>query len=114
MSIIKRLFEYFKEKGIAHTAFEKAHGLSNGYLARQRRNNGQLGETALLAVVENCADLRLHWLITGKGEMLKAAPELKKGHVEEKELEKDILERLISVEQRVRMIEKLIATEGSN
>lgn len=70
MSAINRLLDYFNLKKIAPTAFEKEHGISNGYFGKQKKNKGKLGEDIILIVVENCLDLNLHWLITGKGEMI--------------------------------------------
>ncbi len=70
MKIIDRIFEYFDNKGIKPTAFEKKIGLSNGYLGKMKKRNADIGEGILIKIIENCPDLNLQWLILGKGNML--------------------------------------------
>lgn len=69
--IINRLFTYLKRKNIPHTRFEKEIGLSNGYLKTQERRKSDLGEGVIFKIVDNCPDLNIVWLITGKGDMFK-------------------------------------------
>lgn len=71
MKSIERLFQYIEFKEIKHTRFEKEIGLSNGYLSLQRKRNADLGESIILKIIDNCLDLNLEWLLTGKGSMLK-------------------------------------------
>ena len=70
MKAIERLYEYFELKSIKPTAFEKAIGLSNGYLGTQKKRNADMGEAVILNIVNNCRDLSLNWLLTGQGSML--------------------------------------------
>lgn len=70
MSAIERVYKYFEFKGIAPTAFEKKHGISNGYFSKQKKNKGKISEDVLVILLENCNDLNLHWVILGKGEMI--------------------------------------------
>ena len=69
---IDRLNQYLEIKGIRPTAFEKAVGLSNGYIGTQCKRNGDLGEGILRKIVDYCRDLRPEWLLTGEGEMLRS------------------------------------------
>lgn len=67
--IINRLFTYLKRKKIPHTRFEKEIGLSNGYLKTQERRKSDLGEGVISKIIDNCLDLDIVWLMTGKGDM---------------------------------------------
>jgi transcriptional regulator len=69
--IITRLFTYLQVKKIPHTRFEKEIGLSNGYLNTQLKRNSDLGESVIRKIIDNCLDIDLVWLLTGKGRMLK-------------------------------------------
>lgn len=69
MKAIDRLLLYLGEQGIKPATFEKKVGLSNGYLATQQKRKGDLGETIILKIIDNCLGLSLVWLLTGKGEM---------------------------------------------
>lgn len=71
--IITRLFIYLQHKGIPHTRFEKEIGLSNGYLNTQLKRNSDLGESVIRKIVDNCLDIDMIWLITGRGTMLKSS-----------------------------------------
>lgn len=71
MKAIDRLFQYLEYKDIKHTRFEKDSGLSNGYLTTQKRRNGDLGESVLNSIVNNCQDIDPAWLLTGSGKMIK-------------------------------------------
>ncbi|WP_368209506.1 hypothetical protein [Alistipes shahii] len=70
MKAIDRFYQYLAEKGIKATRFEKDAGLSNGYLGTQKKRNADLGEGVILKIIDNCRDLSLQWLLTGKGPML--------------------------------------------
>jgi hypothetical protein len=75
MKPIDRLFEYFKVKGIKPTRFEKDSGLSNGYLLVQQKRNADIGSRILSTIIDNCRDLNIEWLISGKGSMIKESKE---------------------------------------
>lgn len=70
MKTIERLFQYFDYKNIKPTRFEKDFGLSNGYLAIQLKRKADVGSSILELVVNNCRDLNVEWLLTGKGMMI--------------------------------------------
>ncbi|MDD2952937.1 MAG: transcriptional regulator [Parabacteroides sp.] len=70
--IISRLFTYLQEKNIPHTRFEKEIGLSNGYLKTQLRRNSDLGESVIRKVIDNCLDIDICWLLTGRPPMLRS------------------------------------------
>lgn len=71
MKIISRIFEYIEYKNLKPSDAERIMGFSNGYLAKQKKREGDLGETMILRVLENCPDISLEWLMTGSGEMIK-------------------------------------------
>lgn len=73
MKIIDRIFEYIDYKGITAAQFERNNSLSNGYLGTQRKRSSDLGESIILRIINNCPDIDVEWLVTGKGEMLKSA-----------------------------------------
>lgn len=68
--IINRLFTYLKQKDTPHTRFEKEIGLSNGYLRVQEKRNADLGESVICKIIDNCLDMNIIWLLTGRGSML--------------------------------------------
>jgi 4-hydroxy-L-threonine phosphate dehydrogenase PdxA len=71
MKIIQRIFQYIDFKSINKSEFERKCGVSNGYLAKMKVRNANIGEDIILKVIENCPDISPNWLIFGKGEMLK-------------------------------------------
>lgn len=71
MKAIERLYKYLDFKGVKPVRFEKTIGLSNGYLGKQLKRKGGLGEDIINTIVNNCSDLNIEWLITGGGTMLK-------------------------------------------
>jgi hypothetical protein len=70
MKAINRLYQYIDYHGIKPANFEKKISLSNGYLGTQKKRNADLGSTIVENIINNCPDLNLIWLITGRGEML--------------------------------------------
>jgi len=71
MKPIERLFQYLDYKGIKHTRFEKDIGLSNGYLGQQLKRKADLGSGIMENIINNCLDLDIEWLVTGRGKMIK-------------------------------------------
>jgi len=71
MKAIGRLYEYFEFKHIKPTRFEKDFGLSNGYFGVQLKRDADIGSAILEIIINNCRDLNIEWLISGKGEMIK-------------------------------------------
>lgn len=71
MKAIGRLYQYFEFKDIKPTRFERDLGFSNGYFSIQMRREADIGSSILEKITENCRDLNLDWLISGKGNMIK-------------------------------------------
>ena len=71
MKSINRIYQYLELKGIKPHNFEKGAGLSNGYLATQKKRTADLGEGVLNKILDYCLDINPVWLLTGEGQMLK-------------------------------------------
>ena len=67
MKVKERLFSFIKYKGMSNLAFEKASGLSNGYL---RNFKGNLGGDKLTGILSAFPELNQDWLLYGEGSML--------------------------------------------
>lgn len=72
MKIITRIYKYLDFQDVAVSNFERKTGISNGYLAKMRARNADVGEGILRKVLENCPEVSVEWLVTGRGEMLRA------------------------------------------
>lgn len=69
MSTIKdRIYEIIEAKGTNAYAFEKACGLSNGYLKSVKED---VGSSKLEMILRKFKDISPDWLILGEGEMLR-------------------------------------------
>lgn len=73
MRIIDRLYQYLHFHAMSAYSFEKICDLSNGYLGKQYRGKGTMGSAVLLKIQECFPDLNIHWLLTGKGRMIRHA-----------------------------------------
>ena len=62
-----RLIAFMKSKGLSQGRFEKAVGLSNGYVNNIRTT---IGAGTLQKILGKFPELNQNWLITGEGEML--------------------------------------------
>ncbi len=72
MKIITRIYEYIDFQEITVCNFERKMGISNGYLAKMKARNADIGEGILRKILENCPEISVEWLVTGRGEMLRA------------------------------------------
>lgn len=72
MKAIERVYQYIAKKGIKVVEFERISSLSNGYLAKMKQRNGDLGESILISILENSPDISPTWLLTGEGSMLRS------------------------------------------
>lgn len=75
MKAIERLYQYLESKDIKPGTFEKQIRLSQGYLGKMFRRKADMGEGIILQIIENCPEINLSWLMTGKGDMLNESPE---------------------------------------
>jgi hypothetical protein len=71
MGIIERIFSFIDYKGISVNEFSKKIDVSNGYLAKQRLSNANVGSQIIEKIVNIYPDISIEWLVTGKGEMLR-------------------------------------------
>jgi hypothetical protein len=71
MRIIDRLYQYLHFHALSAYAFERTCDLSNGYLGKQYRGKGTMGSEVLLKIQACFPDLNIHWLLTGKGRMIR-------------------------------------------
>jgi len=70
MKTIGRLYQYFEFKGIKPTRFEKDFNISNGYFGIQKKRNADIGSGIIELIVDNCRDLNVIWLLTGRENMI--------------------------------------------
>lgn len=66
----ERLILFISYLGIGQSRFEKNCGLSNGYV---NNSKGNFGASKLDDILQRYPELNRTWLMTGEGEMLKAA-----------------------------------------
>lgn len=69
-TVKQRLMEFIIYLGISQARFEKACGMSNGYINNLKKT---LGAEKLQNVLRAFPELNTEWLLYGEGEMLKAA-----------------------------------------
>lgn len=69
LKVKERLLSFIKYKRLSNLAFEKACGLSNGYI---RNIKGNLGNDKLTDILTAFPELNESWLLYGEGEMLKS------------------------------------------
>lgn len=72
MKIIERIYNYLDFKKIKPSEFERICGISNGYLGKQHKRLSDIGESILIAIIENYPDINPLWLVMGKGKMLQS------------------------------------------
>lgn len=70
MGIKERLTEFIQSKRMSVAAFERACGLSNGFV---KNTKGNIGAVKLNGILDAFPELSRDWLIDGTGEMLVSA-----------------------------------------
>lgn len=79
MSVKERIKEFAKKEKGSVKAFENSINASNGYINSIQKS---IGLDKLEAILEKYPNLNLEWLLTGKGEMIKASKVEKKEFLE--------------------------------
>lgn len=69
-TIKERLIAYLKYKGVNNSEFGRIIGVSNAYISSIRKS---IQPDKVEKISSNFPDLNIDWLITGKGEMLRAS-----------------------------------------
>ncbi|MDY3853099.1 MAG: LexA family transcriptional regulator [Prevotella sp.] len=69
MTVKDRLKIYCKEQNTTISAFEESIGVSNGYVNSISKS---IGIDKIDAIIENYSNINIEWLLTGRGDMLKA------------------------------------------
>jgi len=67
---VERLDKFLENKSMTRAAFERAVGLSSGYIRTAMNRGSDLGDSKIGLIANKFPDLSLAWLITGKGPML--------------------------------------------
>ena len=73
MCIIERIYQLIDYKKDSVYKISKEIGVSNGYFSKTKAKNGSVGGDIIEKIVNYYTDVNAEWLITGKGEMLKAS-----------------------------------------
>lgn len=71
MGIIDRILQIAEHYGVSVNEFSKAVGVSNGYFAKQKANNANVGSRILEKIVRKYPEINTSWLLTGEGEIFK-------------------------------------------
>lgn len=72
MRKIDRFLEYIDSKGITENRATVECGLSNGLIGQAKRGKSDLGDRAVVKILNQYRDLSKVWLLTGEGQMLKS------------------------------------------
>lgn len=83
MSILDRIENIRKIKGLNKSQFEKVLGKSTGYVNTLYKNNSIPGTEVIIKISDNYPDINLNWILKGEGEMLKENGEKNQLQVEE-------------------------------
>lgn len=67
-----RLDNYMKYKGLNDNKITVETGISNGLIGKARKKRGSLSQDNISKILCCYSDLSADWLLTGRGEMLKA------------------------------------------
>lgn len=70
MTVPERFYQFMAFKKIRPRWVEMECGISNGYLGKQRKNNGSFGGNILRKIEKRFPELNITWLISGEGDMI--------------------------------------------
>lgn len=70
MTVAERFFQFIELKQLRPRWVEQDCGLSNGYLAKQKKNKGSFGGIILQKIKSKFPELNMTWLVTGEGHMI--------------------------------------------
>ena len=68
--LIKNLVSFVDSKNLSDRAFEQSIGWSNGFYGKVKVNKVSFSIDKLTTILENYPEINIHWLFTGKGNML--------------------------------------------
>lgn len=71
MGIIDRILQVPNYYNLTINEFSKVVGVSNGYFAKQKANNANVGSRILEKIVRSYPEIDTLWLLTGEGEIFK-------------------------------------------
>lgn len=71
-SIIARIYDIIAYSGLTVNEFSIKTGVSNGYFAKQRSVNGNIGSQIIEKIINIFPEISIEWLITGRGSMLQS------------------------------------------
>lgn len=74
MSVIEKILHFIAYKKVSINEFSKLIGVSNGYLAKQKANKGNIGSHIIEKIVRLYPDLNIDWLFGIDDQMLKTKP----------------------------------------
>lgn len=113
--MLDRLRIFIDSLGISTRAFEARIGTSTSVISRAMRNNTDIQSKWISLIAENYPQLNLDWLLTGKGEMLRADGSPSMGISYEKEklyqqmlAEKD--EKIIQLSEQIGVLKQKLNT----
>lgn len=69
-TMLSRIKEFIKHRGLSVRKFEQALGMSNGTIHNATVNGSSISSQWMEKITEQYPELNLSWLITGKGSML--------------------------------------------
>ena len=69
-NLIDRIYKIIDYKSVSVSEFSKKISVSNGYLAKQKANNANIGSHIIEKIVREFSEINPTWLLTGDGEMI--------------------------------------------
>lgn len=107
MSVVKRIKKYIDFKGVTVQKFEVNVGYSNGAFGSQLKNDKSIGSDKIENILNAYPEINPEWLLTGRGEMLRAKEDMRHADPHESDLLKKINELQ---EFKIHQLEKELAS----